>query len=89
MLITGANRGLGLATVRELVKQQAEVIVACRSSSDALEAAGVAQILQGVDVTDTASVKEMAETCSGSIDLVINNAGYFWEHVRLHSVRRR
>jgi NAD(P)-dependent dehydrogenase (short-subunit alcohol dehydrogenase family) len=81
VLITGGNRGLGLATTLELVKQGAEVIVACRKTSDELEAAGVAAVYTGVDVADTASVEAFAAKLKGDggpVDVVINNAGYFY-----------
>ena len=69
-----------LATTLELAKQRAEVIVACRKTSDELEAAGVAAVYVGVDVADTASVEAFAAKLKGDgdQDVVINNAGYFY-----------
>ena len=81
VVITGGNRGLGLATTLELVKQGAEVIVACRKSSPELEAAGVAGVYEGVDVADTASVEAFATKLKAEgkpVDIIINNAGYFY-----------
>ena len=78
VLITGGNRGLGLAITKELVKQGAHAIVVGRSSSPELEAAGVAQIIQGVDVTNSDDVAKMISTLDSPVDIVINNAGYFY-----------
>jgi len=79
VLVTGGNRGLGLSIVKELVAQGAEALVACRSSSPELEAAGASQIISGVDVQDTRAVAKMAEDIKAPVDIVINNAGYFME----------
>jgi len=77
--ITGGTRGLGLATVRQLISDGAEVIVVGRSTSKELEALKPAQIITGVDVTDTAAVDRMASQLTAPVDIVINNAGYFTE----------
>jgi NAD(P)-dependent dehydrogenase (short-subunit alcohol dehydrogenase family) len=83
VLITGASRGLGLATARELA-QRGHTVVATMRNPDRDSAAvregyedrvDVAQ----VDVSDAASVETaVAEALAthGRIDAVINNAGY-------------
>jgi len=80
VLITGGNQGLGLAIVKELVKQGAQVVVVGRRSSSELDALSV-QVIKGVDVTDEAAIsgKMIQEIGGRPFDLVINNAGYFWE----------
>lgn len=78
VLVTGGNRGLGLAIVRELKACGAEVVVLGRSSSAELDAAGVAEIVTGVDVTDIAAIKAFAAKPQAPYDVVINNAGYFY-----------
>jgi len=77
VLVTGGNRGLGLELVKELVAQGAHAIVVVRKSSPELDAVGPGQIVVGVDVQDTASIKKMTEALDAPIDIVINNAGYF------------
>jgi NAD(P)-dependent dehydrogenase (short-subunit alcohol dehydrogenase family) len=79
VLVTGGNRGLGLAVVKQLVADGAEVIVTCRGNRGELDSIGVAQVIEGVDVQDTASVEKMAKAITSPIDICINNAGYFME----------
>jgi NAD(P)-dependent dehydrogenase (short-subunit alcohol dehydrogenase family) len=74
IVITGANRGIGL----ELARQRAEsdtVIAVCREPGDALRELGV-RIEAGVDVTDDAAVRDLAKRLEGTrVDVLINNAG--------------
>jgi NAD(P)-dependent dehydrogenase (short-subunit alcohol dehydrogenase family) len=75
ILITGANRGIGLEMARQLSERGDEVIAVCRTPSEALEALGV-RIESGVDVTDRASLAALAERLAGTtLDGLINNAG--------------
>ena len=55
------------------------MIAVGRGTNADLDAAGAAQIITGIDVTDTASVEKMAAAIDGEVDMVINNAGYFYE----------
>ncbi|NGP52601.1 SDR family oxidoreductase [Thioalkalivibrio sp. XN8] len=74
-LVTGANRGIGLALCRQLVERGDQVIAACRHDSDELEALG-ARVVTGVDVGDPASIRRLAEELEGQpLDWIINNAG--------------
>jgi len=81
VLVTGANRGLGLAIVQELVGSGARVIGTCRSDKGQLPDylhAPRHQIIEGVEVADIESVNAMAAAIDNkSVDVVINNAGYF------------
>lgn len=78
VLITGANRGLGFATAKQLLADGAKVTVVGRCACDELERSG-ATVITGVDVTDEAAVNNMAQNCPHPFDIVINNAGYFME----------
>lgn len=77
ILITGANRGIGL----ELTKQYAEggdtVLACCRNPGDADALNNIKGIeIFPLDVTDDTSVKALASTLKGRpIDILINNAG--------------
>ena len=75
-LITGANRGIGLETVKRLVEAGWEMTALCRNTSDELEAMGAnLQIVKGVDVTDADALSTAVENLEGPYELVINNAG--------------
>ena len=74
ILITGANRGIGLALARAYVARGDDVIAAVRVSSDALDGLGV-RVIEGVEVGDDAAVDRLATALGDTrIDVVINNA---------------
>lgn len=76
VLITGANRGIGLALAQQYAQQGAQVFAVCRESSEALEACENVTIVSGIDVTDAACLANLSERMSGiAIDILINNAG--------------
>jgi len=81
VLVTGANRGVGLALCTELKDIGAVVIGVCRKSSPELAALQVAQIVEGIDVMNTACMQKMVDEIisTGALDVVVNNAGYFYE----------
>ena len=74
-IVTGANKGIGLALVELLRQREMNVLATCRKSSTALERTG-AEIVSGIEVTDDAGLaKLVAAVGTRSIDLLINNAG--------------
>ena len=74
-LVTGANRGTGLALCRQLAARGDDVIAVCRQTSPEL-AALVAEVIDGVDVGEPATVRALPERLAGRrIDMLINNAG--------------
>ena len=75
VVITGANRGIGLELARHYAAEGCEVIGVCRQSSE--ELAGVAgQVIDGVDVTTDAGIDKLKSSLAGKrISLLINNAG--------------
>lgn len=76
ILITGASKGLGRATARELTRRGHHVIATARKVS-ALDDLEVAQRVQ-LDVTDDESVRK-AKQSAGHVDILINNAGEIFE----------
>eukprot|EP00956_Cyclotella_meneghiniana_P032318 scaffold88214_cov64-Cyclotella_meneghiniana.AAC.1 len=82
VLVTGGARGLGFEIVKELVAIGATAIVVCRSSNPEVEKmVGKWNVYSGVDVQDDEAVKKVAKRIKGdggALDVVINNAGYFY-----------
>lgn len=82
--ITGANRGIGLSLAKELVSQGGKLIAIVRSSSDELDALKPDEVVTGIDVTsDEACATIASQIKGGPIDILINNAGYFYEPVEM------
>jgi NAD(P)-dependent dehydrogenase (short-subunit alcohol dehydrogenase family) len=78
VLITGANRGIGLEYARQLSEKGYTVIGTARTPGEADELDVVADRIEPLDVADPASVAALAERLKGvPIDILINNAGIF------------
>lgn len=74
-VVTGANRGIGLELVRQLVARGDTVAATCRASSAELNALDV-DVFENVDVGDQQSVADFAHRLGDEpIDMLINNAG--------------
>lgn len=74
IVITGANRGIGLNLVRKLSEQGDHVYALCRSASEELLKLDC-QVIEQVDVTDFTSLKKAQNQVGEGIDILINNAG--------------
>jgi NAD(P)-dependent dehydrogenase (short-subunit alcohol dehydrogenase family) len=81
VLITGADRGLGLEFARQYAARGDTVIATCRHPEDAAELQALAAakktiVLEKLDLTDDAGVRSLATKYHGKpIDVLINNAG--------------
>lgn len=81
-LVTGANKGIGFETARQLAEQGFTVWAGCRDQQrgetavKALSAYGDVRLVS-LDVTDTASVAAAVKHIAafGALDALINNAG--------------
>ncbi|WP_235737805.1 SDR family oxidoreductase [Nocardioides alcanivorans] len=83
-LITGGNRGLGLATARLLGQAGATIIIAARDEVQsheavvALRSENIYANALHVDVNDPASIAEAVDRVArehGRLDILVNNAG--------------
>jgi len=85
-LITGANRGIGFETARQLAKQGIKVLIGARSEEKgreaeaALKAEGLDVEYINIDVDNTATHAAAAKEIEGKygkLDILVNNAGIF------------
>lgn len=80
--VTGASKGLGLSLVKKLLKEGYSVAATSRNSDELQKAVGdtSANFLPlAVTLTDEQSVKKAVDATVkkfGSIDVIVNNAGY-------------
>ena len=75
ILITGANRGIGLELCRQLANRGDEVIAVCREAGEQLSALNL-RVIEGVDVSAADSVLGLQNQAGiESLDWLINNAG--------------
>ncbi len=84
LLITGANRGIGLEFCKQYAAAGWRVLACCRDphKADALNKLATRYLdlirLHALSVTDHAQIEQLARTLSDeSIDLLINNAGIY------------
>jgi NAD(P)-dependent dehydrogenase (short-subunit alcohol dehydrogenase family) len=78
VLVTGANRGIGLEYARQFADKGYRVIGTARDPAAAAELAEVADRVEALDVSDATSVAALAARLAGEpIDILVNNAGIF------------
>ena len=83
ILITGANRGIGLEFTKQYAADGWNVLACCRHPQSALDLQALAQAnanikIQPLDVADFAQIDALAlQLKDESIDVLINNAGVY------------
>ncbi|MEL6661402.1 MAG: SDR family oxidoreductase [Pseudomonadota bacterium] len=82
-LITGANRGIGLALAREFTARGHHVIATARDPAAASALKDTGADVYRLDVTDHDAIAVLAKELEGTpIDLLINNAGIGGDEAR-------
>lgn len=80
VVITGANRGIGLALAKLYEARGDSVTAICREGNDEIEDVAD-QVLAGIDVTDESQLPGvmgiLEALIDGPVDILINNAGIF------------
>ena len=84
ILITGANRGLGLAFAKQYTAAGWRIYAACRAPADAVTLNAVAATTEGrvsvhgLDIGDGRAVAALAAALEGEpLDVLLNNAGIY------------
>lgn len=75
-VVTGGSKGIGLATVRELIGEGAKVVTGSRSITAGLAESGAVAV--AVDLTSPEGADELitrAKAELGGIDILVNNVG--------------
>jgi NAD(P)-dependent dehydrogenase (short-subunit alcohol dehydrogenase family) len=82
VLVTGANRGIGLEFVKQYAAEGWRVFAVCRDAAkatdlnDLAKASGVKVTVHEAEVTDAKALARLADALKGQpIDLLMNNAG--------------
>ena len=77
-VVTGASRGIGLATAQLLSAEGVRLLLVARDEEALAEAAPPGAATLAADVTETGAAErilDQAESLFGSLDILVNNAG--------------
>ncbi len=85
ILITGANRGIGLELVKQYLAMQFKVLATCREPDNALALLNLQSnypenlLVEQLELSDASSIQEFTKSVTArrlKVDLLINNAGF-------------
>ena len=74
VVVTGSNRGIGLALCEAYSERGDEVLALCRRSTPELDALPVT-VVEGIDLSRDACMAKLADLPGDTIDVVVCNAG--------------
>jgi len=75
VLVTGANRGIGLQLCKQYANRRDDVVAVCREGGDELSELGV-RVIDSIDVGSAVSVEALRRELGDlRIDILVNNAG--------------
>lgn len=76
-IVTGAGKGIGLATATALAREGVHVVAGSRSPSEGLEQLGDAVTFVQVDLTDPDAAQRLVQVAEarGGLDILVNNVG--------------
>jgi NAD(P)-dependent dehydrogenase (short-subunit alcohol dehydrogenase family) len=87
ILVTGANRGIGLELVRQFLEQGSNVLACCRSPNRANELLDLKNKFKNelkiyeLDVTNNFQIQKLSDELKNeTIDIFINNAGVYGQN---------
>lgn len=78
VIVTGANSGVGFGTATAFARVGAHVVLAVRDLTRGAAAAariGGSHEIRRLDLADSGSIREFAESWEGEISILVNNAG--------------
>ncbi|GAX83419.1 hypothetical protein CEUSTIGMA_g10844.t1 [Chlamydomonas eustigma] len=88
-IVTGAGKGIGEATAELLSSQGASIVVcdidasAAQAVSDRIQSQGGRAVAVAADITNQDAAAQIIDAALslGSIDIIVNNAGFTWDGV--------